>query len=142
MTVTAEIEGSAQEVAFALAGVAAVAPVVQGRAVAVLEIAEPALWWPAGQGAQVLHRLVVRLGDQVESRRIGLRQVELVTEKDTAGLGFRFRVNGRDIFARGANWIPADALAGRITPEATRDLLQSAVAAHMNMIQVRAAWAL
>ena len=136
VTVTANVEGSAQEVAFALAGVAAVAPVVQGRAVAVLEIAEPALWWPAGQGAQVLHALTVNFGDQVEHRRIGLRQVELVTEKDAAGLGFRFRVNGRDIFARGANWIPADALAGRITPEATRDLLQSAVAAHMNMIRV------
>jgi beta-mannosidase len=36
----------------------------------------------------------------------------------------------------GANWIPADALAGRITPEATRDLLQSAVDANMNMIRV------
>ena len=29
----------------------------------------------------------------------------------------RLRVNGRDIFARGANWIPADALPGRITDD-------------------------
>jgi beta-mannosidase len=47
-----------------------------------------------------------------------------------------FRVNGHDVFARGANWIPADALAGRITPQAVRNLLQSAVDANMNMIRV------
>jgi beta-mannosidase len=99
-------------------------------------MAKPELWWPAGQGAQPLQDLTVTLGDVVATRRIGLRKIELITEKDAAGLGFKFRVNGRDIFAKGANWIPADALAGRITPEKTRDLLQSAVDAHMNMIRV------
>ena len=47
------------------------------------------------------------------------RQAELVTEKDAAGLGFKVRLNGRDIFCTGANWIPQDALAGRINPAAT-----------------------
>jgi beta-mannosidase len=96
----------------------------------------PELWWPAGQGAQVLHDLSVRVGAAHETRRIGLRRIELITEKDAAGLGFKFRVNGRDIFARGANWIPADALAGRINSDDVRDLLQSAVDANMNMIRV------
>jgi beta-mannosidase len=40
------------------------------------------------------------------------------------------------VLPRGANWIPADALAGRITREATRALLQSAALANMNMIRV------
>jgi len=110
---------------------------VEGNAVAVIfEIEDPALWWPAGLGPQTLHHLRVTVGDAVETRRIGLREMELVTEKDAAGLGFKFRVNGHDIFARGANWIPADALAGRITEAATRDLLQSAARANMNMIRV------
>lgn len=100
------------------------------------EIEEPALWWPAGMGEQVLHDLSVEVGVAEVYRRIGLRKIELVTEKDAAGLGFKFRVNGRDVFAKGANWIPADALSGRITVEGTRDLLQSAVDAHMNMIRV------
>ncbi|MEL6838875.1 MAG: glycoside hydrolase family 2 protein, partial [Pseudomonadota bacterium] len=60
----------------------------------------------------------------------------LITEKDAAGLGFKFRVNGRDIFCKGANWIPADALPGQITATKTRDLLQSAVDANMNMIRI------
>jgi beta-mannosidase len=101
-----------------------------------LVIDKPALWWPAGQGAQVLHDLTLSCGDRVETRRIGFRTLDLISEKDAVGIGFKVRVNGRDVFAKGANWIPADALASNITPEATRDLLQSAVDANMNMIRV------
>ena len=61
---------------------------------------------------------------------------ELITDPDTAGARFAFRVNGREIFCRGANWIPADALPSRATPELTRKLLQAAADANMNMIRV------
>ena len=60
----------------------------------------------------------------------------LISEPDAAGRSLKLRVNGRDVFARGANWIPADALAGRITDAKTRDLLRSAADANMNMIRV------
>ena len=135
VTARAAVSG-AGAVSFALCGVTAQAEVRGGWAEAELVIENPALWWPAGQGAQVLHDLVIGFGDQVLTRRIGLRDAALITEKDAAGLGFKFRINGRDIFAKGANWIPADALSGRITIEATRDLLVSAVQANMNMIRV------
>lgn len=100
------------------------------------EINNPELWWPAGLGAQTLHDLTIKLDDQIETRRIGLRSMELVTETDDVGLGFKFRVNGHDVFMRGANWIPADALPSRIDPDKTRALLQSAVDANMNMVRV------
>ncbi len=103
---------------------------------AIFDIENPDLWWPAGLGPQTLHDLTVQVGDAVDTRRIGLRHMELITDKDATGLGFKFRVNGHDTFAKGANWIPADALAGRITEDAVRDLLQSAVDANMNMIRV------
>nr|MBX2823129.1 glycoside hydrolase family 2 protein [Gammaproteobacteria bacterium] len=75
---------------------------------------------------------------QVERRQIGLRKVELITSPDADGQGaeFHFRINGRALFMRGANWIPADALAGRITDAGTRALLQSAADANMNMLRV------
>jgi beta-mannosidase len=107
-----------------------------GSVVVQFALDRPGLWWPAGLGAQTLHDLTVRVGDATATRRIGLRTIELVTQRDAAGLSFGFRVNGRMVFAKGANWIPADALAGRITKEKTRDLLQSAVDANMNMIRV------
>lgn len=125
-----------QEAEVTLCGQTVRAQVSGTVAKAVLEIADPALWWPNGQGAQVLHDLTVTVGDLQTTRRIGLRSIELVTDPDEAGVGFKFRVNGRDVFAKGANWIPADALAGKITKDKTRDLLQSAADAHMNMIRV------
>uniref|UniRef100_UPI002FD9F814 glycoside hydrolase family 2 protein n=1 Tax=Yoonia sp. TaxID=2212373 RepID=UPI002FD9F814 len=136
LQVTALTNHIADTLTFQIAGQSVTAPVVNGKCAASLRVQSPDLWWPAGQGKQPLYDLTVA-GKGVETtRRIGLRRMECVTEPDASGLGFKFRVNGRDIFAKGANWIPADALAGRITPEKTRDLLQSAVDANMNMIRV------
>ena len=134
VAVDGEAEGA--EILLSLCGATARATVQRGSAWAELVIDAPDLWWPAGAGDQPLHDMRVTMGEQVEHRRIGLRQAALIAEKDAIGLGFKFNINGRDIFAKGTNWIPADALAGRITVAATRDLLQSAVDANMNMIRV------
>ncbi len=138
VTVEIRVDGKAagRTVELSLCGATAKATVQNGRAVATLAITEPELWWPAGLGPQTLHELSVTLDDRTETRRIGLRSLEHVVEPDEAGVGFGFRVNGHDTFARGANWIPADALPSRITEAETRALLQSAVDAHMNMIRV------
>ncbi|MHC4883922.1 MAG: beta-mannosidase [Planctomycetota bacterium] len=93
-------------------------------------------WWPNGYGKQVLYSLSVTVGgDQVE-KKLGLRELELVTEEDKKGLSFVIRVNGVDIFCKGANWIPSDAMPERQTREVYDDLLSSAADAHMNMIRV------
>ncbi|MBD9372608.1 glycoside hydrolase family 2 protein [Rhizobium sp. ARZ01] len=97
---------------------------------------EPKLWWPVGSGEQVLSRVMVETPTETVTRTLGFRRVELLTDKDEAGSRFAFRINGREIFCRGANWIPADALFSRVTQEGVRDLLQSAVDANMNMIRV------
>lgn len=131
-----QVHAEGKEVTASLCGVSQKAQVVAGVARLELAIPDPVLWWPAGQGAQVLHDLTLTMGDVSETRRIGLRDLRLVSQPDSAGRSFGFRVNGRDVFAKGANWIPADALHGRISRENVRDLLQSAVDAHMNMIRI------
>jgi len=138
VTITARLTGDAEgaPVLFQLGGRTAEANVTGRMARTTFTIKDPELWWPAGQGMQPLYDLTVRYAEQTEQRRIGLRRIELITEEDAKGTGFKFRVNGRDIFAKGANWIPADALSGRITEDKVRDLLQSAVDANMNMIRV------
>ena len=107
-----------------------------GRVRATLTVPAPELWWPRGHGPQPLHDLVVTAGGRERRWPLALRDVRLVSEPDAVGRSFKLRVNGRDIFARGANWIPADALPGRITDDKTRALLQSAADANMNMIRV------
>ncbi len=99
-------------------------------------IERPELWWPAGHGGQPLYPLEVLLEEQIERRSVGIRKIELISEPDQAGSRFAFKVNGREIFCRGANWIPADALPSAATPERTERLLQAAVDAHINMIRV------
>ena len=89
-------------------------------------VRNPKLWWPNGYGAQPLYPLVVRVaGDEVR-KRIGLRTLEVMNIEDQRGLSLTFRVNGVDIFAKGANWIPCDALPQRQTRAALDDLLESA----------------
>jgi beta-mannosidase len=102
----------------------------------VFHVENPKLWWPAGSGEQALYQLSVETPSETITRQIGLRTVELLTDKDEAGSRFAFRINGREIFCRGANWIPADALFSLSSPEKTEDLLQSAVDANMNMIRI------
>lgn len=130
------VHAESEEVSATICNVTGKSDVAGGVARLTLEVRDPVLWWPAGQGAQVLHDLVVTAGAASITRRVGLREMRLDSQPDPAGRSFGFRVNGRAVFARGANWIPADALAGRITEGAVRDLLQSAVAANMNMIRV------
>jgi beta-mannosidase len=98
----------------------------------------PRLWWPNGYGEQELYDLTVRAVGQEVHQRIGLRTLELVTKEDADGEGssFYLKVNGVPVFAKGANWIPCDALPARQTREVYDDLLSSAVDANMNMLRV------
>jgi beta-mannosidase len=105
-------------------------------------IINPALWWPNGHGAQPLYQVqlqaVGRDGKIIGtwSRRLGLRTIKLDRHKDKSGETFQFVVNGRAIFAKGANWIPAHSfVAGLARADYARDLT-SAAEAHMNMLRV------
>ncbi len=100
------------------------------------KIRDPKLWWPCGSGHQHLYELEIGCEGETVLKRIGLRSIELLTSPDNVGARFAFRVNGREVFCRGANWIPASALPSECTPELTRKLLQAAVEANMNMIRV------
>ena len=104
-------------------------------------IDDPQLWWPAGFGEQPLYTVSVSLaGEDGEldrwERRIGLRTMTVSRRKDEWGESFCHCVNGVDIFAMGADYIPEDNLLPRMHPERTRRLLEDARAANMNCIRV------
>lgn len=101
-----------------------------------LTIHDPKIWWPSGQGSQPLYTLETDLEGEVTTRKIGLRRLDWVIEKDEIDHSFKCRINGRDITMMGANWIPADAIPSRATPAVVRDLLESAKAANMNMLRI------
>jgi len=106
-----------------------------------ITVENPRLWWPAGIGDQPLYRVSVTLAGETGqldtwSRRIGLRTMTVTRNKDEWGESFSHCVNGIDVFAMGADYIPEDNLLPRVNPERTRRLLEDARAANMNCIRV------
>ena len=71
------------------------------------------------------------------TRQFCFHDLKCITKKEkSGGRSLYFENNGRKIFAKGANWIPVDALPSRWDVETYYDLLKSAYDANMNCIRV------
>lgn len=106
-----------------------------------IPIKKPQLWWPNGFGKQALYKIRIELlieGKTLDiwEKRIGLREITVVTDKDEWGNQFVHQINGVKIFAMGANYIPEDHLLGRVNIERTRNLLIDCQRANFNLIRV------
>ena len=102
----------------------------------VLRVDTPRLWWPRGYGSQELYELKIQNAETLFHTRIGFRSIEVISEDDDAGRSMYFKVNGRDFYAKGANWIPPDALPSAQSEALYRRLLTSAADANMNMVRL------
>ena len=104
-----------------------------------IEINHPQLWWPNGMGDHPLYTVQVGLknSDGVildsQQRRTGLRVLEVLPPKD--GKAMHLKINGVAFFAKGADWIPADNIPSRVTPEILRSYMQDAARCHFNMLR-------
>jgi len=98
------------------------------------------LWWPNGMGNQNMYEIKVKLQSNnkfvTTSKRIGLREINLVTSEDSIGNNFYFEVNKKPVFMKGVNYIPQDVFLNRVSDDKYEELLNSAVDANMNMIRV------
>jgi len=111
-------------------------------------IKDPELWWPNGynpqpleSGVQPLYKVRVVLkhgGRELDDweRRIGLRTMTIEREEDEWGESFAHSINGVQIFAMGADYIPEDNIFSRITTGQKRRLLEDCVAANFNAIRI------
>lgn len=106
------------------------------------EVPSPRLWWPAGQGEQPLYDLTITTSDAQGRvlghirKRVGLRTIALDRRPDQWGESFRFVINGRPVFIKGANWIPADSFVTRLDRAAYARDLRAATDAHFNLVRV------
>lgn len=104
-------------------------------------IDNPHLWMPNGWGEPSLYKFTASVSvDGVEvasqERQVGLRSIRVVMEDDEHGKSFYFEVNGHPMFAKGANFIPDDALLSNVTPERYKRIFEDVKAANMNMLRV------
>jgi beta-mannosidase len=107
----------------------------------VLKISNPRLWYPSGAGEANLYQLKVYLINQKNERvdewigHVGIRTVYLET-KSKGKSSFCFVINGKPIYMKGANWIPADSFLPRISLEKYEFLLSMAKDSGINMLRV------
>lgn len=106
-----------------------------------IQIKNPKLWWPHNLGEPYLYdvKVVVKEGRKILdsiSVKKGLRTVELVTEKDSIGESFYFKVNGVPVYAKGANYIPQHSFQNEVKNNDYERLLSDVVDANMNMLRV------
>ncbi len=117
-----------------------------------LTVKEPKLWWPAGCSPEddaniastgnacarenTLYNLTVTAGNSTSKKKIGFRTLDVIAKNDEHGKSMYFMVNDRPVFAKGANWIPCDALPSRQTAQKYEKLLRDMVAANMNTVRV------
>jgi beta-mannosidase len=116
---------------------------------------EPALWWPQQHGEQPLYWLSVEVSTErhvpmgggrdrivftqndYRQTRIGLRTICLDTSPDSTGSRFALKVNNKEIFCKGFNWIPDDCFLDRaVEPRRVSERLRQAVDAGANMLRV------
>lgn len=102
-----------------------------------IKIQNPQRWWSVGLGAQHLYEatLTADNGEKL-TQRIGLRTINLVRQKDAKGESFFFRLNGKPVFAKGANYIPLSVFQDQVTAADYRQIIDDALAANMNMLRV------
>ena len=105
------------------------------------EVPDPQLWWPNGMGAQPLYHVTTRLlaaGVECDRREmdVGLRTVEIDRARLPDGSRFCIRVNGQEVFCKGGNWGPADAILPRADRRKCERLVAEARDAHFTMFRV------
>jgi beta-mannosidase len=102
-------------------------------------------WFPNGvaNDTQTLYKLNVSISlpDSKEvltkTVKIGFRKIELIQNPiKPEGLTYYFKVNGKQFFAKGSNWVPPNVLTENIGKDNIKNLLESAKEANMNMLRV------
>ena len=122
-----------------------------GPAIVSGELANPRLWWPRGHGGQSLYSLRLELSSAEHvhklEKSVGFRSVRLVMApgqweepsrfpKSRSAPPMSLEVNGRRIFAKGANLVGLDIFRGRVPVGRWRRMVELAAEANMNMLRL------
>lgn len=117
-------------------------PVEGVKSFACFTVENAELWWPIGYGEHPLYTYKVELernGEIIHTQegKFGFRTVQLV--EDTKGdflLGYALKINGKEIFVRGSNWVPIECFTGVVEDEKYDRLTDLAKDGNFNMLRV------
>ena len=85
-------------------------------------IKNPELWWTHNLGNPYLYDIDVELLNEGYrntsfTKKLGIRSIELITEKDSIGESFYFKLNGKPVYMKGANYIPQNIFLPKLIKE-------------------------
>ena len=128
-----------------------------------IDLANPALWYPAGYGAQPLYTMRIFVDGRLDlEEKFGIRTVKIMQLPDEAGSvyekqcltlkkdspsadyydhneqfsGFILVVNGIKIMCKGANWVPSEPFPSAERDEKITSILELAKESGLNMVRV------
>jgi beta-mannosidase len=107
-----------------------------------IAVEDTKLWWPRTHGDQPLYQLDITLTDRNErldsrSIRFGIRDVRpVLKDPQTSEHRFRFDVNGKPIFMRGACWAPLEGMTHCWDTERATRLLDLLELGQMNVLRI------
>jgi len=109
-----------------------------------ITIENPMLWWCNGHGEQNMYTWRIFNDSCEKTGTVGFRKIELVNNYDYAPKTFPMTrnlppiticLNGREIFAKGSNWVNPEIFIGTITRDTYYPLVKYAKDANMNIFR-------
>jgi len=108
-----------------------------------LNLDSPELWWPWNHGAQPVYslRLTSAMGE-ILSRKISFRRSEMVYNEGGRHDGAEvtvpacIQINGRQIFAKGSNWVPSEMCRSEVNKQNIRTLFTYLKGCNMNILRL------
>lgn len=123
------------------------AELVDGGCETVIAVREPRLWWTNGEGEPYEYEVRLELYERRDgkerlsdcrTRKFGLRRIVFEQNEgalDPAGC-FTLCLNGKKLYMKGCNWVPADVMYGAVTEERLRHLVRLAKEAGVNIFRI------
>ena len=105
-------------------------------------IKNPKLWWPKGQGEAFLYydEIILQGADKEYLTKLefkfGIKTSQLIQEEDEWGTSYYFKINGKRVFCKGADYIPQEIFPARVTDKMVVDMVDLMAESNFNMIRV------
>lgn len=107
-----------------------------------VSVPNPELWYPKPIGEPALYEFKMQVtsdngAKDIYQTKYGIREVKILQQPLGRGeKTWTFAVNGKKVFCKGADWVPADSIPVRVSEEKYRKLVELAIEANFNMFRV------
>jgi len=105
------------------------------------ELKNANIWWPNEMGEQPMTDFEIKIYENnklIDNKQVttGIRKIDLIEEPDEIGSALYFKVNGKKVYIKGANYVPEEMIETWMSKDKTVKLLAECVPAHFNMLRV------